>query len=119
MTLLLGRAWGVVGVLIFAPVMGLLWLALKLSGASRILRQQMWRAGARQVRTRCFVTPANAMGQFLRDNHLDHLPALLDIAAGRLRLLVEYGDRAGLRITLAPELGLGQAPGTGIEARRE
>ena len=109
MTLSLGRSSGLVAVLIFAPLMGLLGLALKLSGVPSVLRDEVWRTGPRHVRTRRFVTPANVLGRFLRENQLDYLPALLDVAGGRVRLLVEWTDRFGVRITLAPEPGFGQA----------
>lgn len=124
MTLLLGRCFGFVAILIFAPVMGLLGLMLKLAGAPRAMRAQIWLGDAQCVRTTRFVTPANAFGQFLRENYLDHLPALLDIAAGRVRLLVECKDRVGIRIAFAPAPRLDQAPRArpaqaGIVAPRE
>jgi lipopolysaccharide/colanic/teichoic acid biosynthesis glycosyltransferase len=121
MTFLVGRSFGFVAVLVFAPVMAFLALALKLSGARSILREQLWLAESRHVRTKRFVTPANAFGDFLRDNHLDHLPALLDVAAGRVRLLVNCEDRLGVRIALAPEAVLDRTPAAeaGIAARHE
>jgi lipopolysaccharide/colanic/teichoic acid biosynthesis glycosyltransferase len=121
MTFLVGRSFGFVALLVCAPVMVFFALALKLSGAPGVLREQLWLAASRHVRTKRFVTPSNAFGDFLRENHLDHLPALLDLAAGRVRLLVECEDRLGIRIVLAPEAGLDRAPAAepGIVARHE
>jgi lipopolysaccharide/colanic/teichoic acid biosynthesis glycosyltransferase len=110
MIFLVGRSFGFAAVVVFAPVMVFFALALKLSGTPKVLREQLWLAESRHVRTKRFVTPSNAFGDFLRENHLDHLPALLDVAAGRVRLLVECEDRFGIRIVLAPEPGLDGTP---------
>jgi hypothetical protein len=101
--MMLGRPFGLAAVLIFAPVMGLLALMLKLSGIKHVVRDQLWLTESRHVRTKRFVTPANGLGQFLRENHLDHLPALLDLAAGRVRLLVACEDRLEVRVALEAE----------------
>jgi hypothetical protein len=118
----LGRGFGIVAVLVFAPLMGLLWLALALAGIEHPVRAQ-WPTGSMHLRTRRFAVPPNAFGAFLRDNHLDYLPVLLDLAAGRIRLTIAGGDGIGLRIALAPgHADAAPRPATaqaGIAARHE
>jgi hypothetical protein len=102
MTLSLGRGFGLVAVLVFAPLMGLLWFALACAGVAHPLREEGWPVRSSHLRTRRFATPRNAFGAFVRDNHLDRLPVLLDAASGRVRLVIECTDGVDLRIALAP-----------------
>jgi hypothetical protein len=123
MTLSLGRGFGLVALLVFAPLMGLLWLGLAVAGIAHPMREQTWRSGSGHLRARRFATPPNAFGAFMRDNHLDYLPALVDVAAGRIRLMVEYDDGAELQIAFAPGHADTQprhaAARAGIAARHE
>jgi hypothetical protein len=105
MNLLLGRFFGFLAVIVLAPGILLLALALRCTVGPGILRKETSPEGPLPVGTRLFATPRNPFGDFLRATRLCYLPVLFDIAAGRVRLLMTYRPESGLSLALSEPTG--------------
>lgn len=101
MNLLLGRFSGFLAVIVLAPGILLLALALRCTMGPGIFREETSLEGPLPVGTRLFATPHNPLGDFLRATRLCYLPVLFDIAAGRVHLLMTYRPETGLSFALS------------------
>jgi hypothetical protein len=103
MKLVLGRSFGLIGIVALAPAIGIVALTLRLFAGPGILREEEMLLGWRRVRTRRFATPRNGLGNFLRSAQLDHLPLLFDMAAGRISVLISYDSSGGVELAASAE----------------
>lgn len=101
MNLLLGRFFGFLAVIVLAPGILLVALALRCTTGPGVFREETSLEGPLPIGTRLFVTPRNPLGDFLRTTRLCYLPVLFDIAAGRVHLVMTYRPETGLRFALS------------------
>jgi len=99
--LIVEQRLGLVLLLLFAPTILLSALLLLLTGHRRILRQKEWRGRGVPFETTAFETRDSAIGEFLSEMRIDDLPALFDVALGRVQLVLDWSD--GGRLTMEME----------------
>jgi hypothetical protein len=101
MGLVLGRRSGVLLAIVCGPGLALLVLFLLLAQMPRVFQRSMRFVGGRPVRLLALSRPNTALGDFLAETHLDQLPLIFDLIAGRIELACSWCAQSHLTIMLA------------------